>query len=158
MFLPITLFLICLFFMLRLSFIIVGLHKAPILAIFEKYGDPPPYYYPWTQMLFLMGAAFLTGGFLISSSNATRWLGLLFFVLAWVSHTWKDQIIGKIYRLPQVPRWYDIFLSQTSRYERRRIAYMWLRLPVRTRWIYNASDKVFFQWIDLVILASVHDS
>lgn len=108
-------------------------------------------------MFIWIGIALLSGGFLVTTSNAVGFMGVFFLVLAWISHNLKERIIGILKELPQVPRWYDTFLDQTSRYERRRIAYMWLRLPVRTRWIYNASDNFFFQWIDLVILASVHE-
>jgi hypothetical protein len=32
---------------------------------------------------------------------------------------------------------------------------MWLRLPLRTQWMYNTHDVLFFQWTDLVLLSMV---
>ena len=53
------------------------------------------------------------------------------------------------------PGWYWNLITTTSRDEQRRLAYMWLRLPTRTQWLYNTHDALFFQWTDLVLLSMV---
>jgi hypothetical protein len=53
------------------------------------------------------------------------------------------------------PRWLFELGERTSRLERRRIAYMWLRLPLRLRLIYNSNDRAFLEWADMVILSTL---
>jgi len=147
----------------RILFVLAGMYKSPVLELFEQYGDPPPVYYPWTQLLIWVGILLFSvslfwGGGGFQDALGTNLLGVLFLLIAWMSHTFKANVVKVLQELPQFPSWYNKLESYTSRVERRRIAYMWLRLPMRTRWLYNASDKFFFQWVDLVIIATVSDA
>jgi hypothetical protein len=45
-------------------------------------------------------------------------------------------------------------VGRTTRAERRRLAYMWLRLPAKLRLIYNSNDRAFMEWADMVILST----
>ena len=52
------------------------------------------------------------------------------------------------------PRWIHELREYTTRDERRRIAYNWLRLPLRTRLHYNSDDRAFMLWADLLVLST----
>lgn len=140
----------------RTLLILMGLFKDPILRQFERYGDEEPIYYPFPRLLLSLSicafvlALLLSRGFLI---NWWVWLpGLLLLAGAVLLHEYAHVA----QRYPQVfqafPRWYYRLCSETNRVERRRLAYMWLHLPWRTRLIYNSSDHAFFLWADLVIV------
>ena len=52
------------------------------------------------------------------------------------------------------PRWYSELNDRTTREERRRLGYMWLRLPISLKMVYDTNDHAFFQWVDLVLVAT----
>jgi hypothetical protein len=80
-----------------------------------------------------------------------------FRVLAWIAWHFADHVRSHIDFMLVLPIWYAKLRENTTRSEQRRLAYMWLRLPLRTRLLYNASDHYFFLWADLVIAASVRE-
>ncbi len=141
---------------------LAGINKGPVLAKFERYGPEPPYYFPLPSMIFwLAGIVFSTGLLLRDSGmggSAIEIAGVVLFLLA--VFAWNQKPYWQRYAetLPTLPAWYAHLREYTSRYERRRIAYMWLRLPLRTRLLYNANHQAFFTWADLVIMATVRDS
>jgi hypothetical protein len=55
------------------------------------------------------------------------------------------------------PRWYHELRERTTRYERRRIGFMWLHLPARARLSYNSSDRWFFIWADFIIMGTIRE-
>lgn len=151
--------LISIAFLLRIGLILIGLLKGPVLRTFEKYGDAENVYYPLPSIL-LWGGVFILS---ITSFLATRAgiflptvpMGLFLIVAAYLAYT-NPQLAQHYPRLfMSYPRWYFDLRERTSRYERRRLAYMWLWLPRRLRLIYNGSDAAFNQWADLVILATM---
>jgi len=80
---------------------------------------------------------------------------LIFLVGA--SYTYP-QISKKInLKLMRFPRWYHELRERTTRYERRRIGYMWLHLPLRARLTYNSSDSLFLLWADFVIMGTIRE-
>lgn len=141
---------------------LAGVNKGPVLAKFERYGPEPPYYFPLPAMIFWLAGIVFSGGLLLRdslvNSSAIEVIGVLLFVLA--AYAWNQKPYWQRYAetLPTLPRWYGHLREYTSRYERRRIAYMWLRLPLRTRLLYNANHQAFFTWADLVIMATVRES
>ncbi len=151
--------IISLAFLIRTGLILIGLMKGPILQTFEKYGDAENLYYPLPSMLLWAGVLMLsTTAFLADRTGIyvpTAPVGLLLLAAAYFAYTHPE--IARQY--PQVfmsyPRWYFELRGRTSRYERRRLAYMWLWLPRRLRLIYNSSDHAFNQWADLVIMATM---
>jgi hypothetical protein len=73
-----------------------------------------------------------------------------------LSFYYRNRLLRFWTTLPTFPGWHGRFMETTSRWERRRIAYMWLRLPLRTRLLYNANDRLFFVWAEQVIVSTVN--
>ncbi len=161
MLIGILLFILSLAVLIRYSMVIAGLLKGPVLETFEQYGNEDPVYYPWPQILGWLGLMVMSVGTLTSTSGRTfstaNVIGLAFWFMGWMMYTFRRQITAELDALPHVPLWLDKLSQNTGRYERRRIAYMWLRLPLRTRLLYNANGRLFFQWAELVIMATVRD-
>jgi hypothetical protein len=159
MYFVLPVFVISLLFLIRYFLVFAGMHKGPVLATFEVYGEEPRFYpLPW--MLFWIAVMVISIGYvldqwLVIDFLATTVLGVLILFLAWTSANYSDVVQHYSHRLPVLPLWYARLQENTSRNERRRLAYMWLRLPLRTRLLYNASDHAFFLWADLVIAATV---
>jgi hypothetical protein len=141
---------------------LTGMLKGPVLATFEKYGDKEPYFFPLPRLLMWLGLAVVSGGFLINEWFGVQFaltgtLGVVVLLLSWLTSHYNDIVRNYAEKLPTLPLWYGRLCDETTRRERRRLAYMWLRLPVRTRLLYNASDRAFFLWADLVIAATVRE-
>ncbi len=158
-------FVMCLIYIVRLFLVIVGMYKDPVLETFEVYGEFDPIYYPWPNLLVALGVLSFAGGLAFevvfgASTTLTTVLAVLAIISAFIAYHWKYmfQSYAEKLRFPPIPAWYGKLCEETSRYERRRIAYMWLHLPLRTRLLYNARDRFFFQWAELVIMASIRES
>ncbi|HLV34033.1 MAG TPA: hypothetical protein VKY59_02915 [Spirillospora sp.] len=151
--------LISIGFLLRIGLILTGLLKGPILQTFEKYGDAENIYYPLPSILLWLGIMTLSLTALIAERAGivlpTVPVGLLLLAAAYAAYTQQDLARQYPRIFMSYPRWYHDLRDRTSRYERRRLAYMWLSLPPRLRLIYNGSDHAFNQWADLVILATM---
>ena len=151
--------LVSIAFLLRIGMILTGLLKGPILHTFEKYGDSENIYYPLPSLLLWAGVFVLSISRLIAET-ANIWLpatipGLGLLAGAYLAQT-HPELPRQFPRLfMSYPRWYFNLRDRTSRYERRRLAYMWLWLPPRLRFIYNGNDRAFNQWADLVIMATM---
>jgi hypothetical protein len=143
----------------RSVLILIGVYKDPILRQFEKYGDDESIYYPIPFLLLAMSIFAFTLAELVSRnirSGFLLWLpGILLLVGAVLLYERRD--IAE--RYPQIflafPRWYHQLREDTNRLERRRIAYMWLRLPWRTQLIYNSNSTAFLVWADLIVMGTV---
>jgi len=151
--------LVSLAFLMRTALIMVGILKGPILQTFEKYGDSETVYYPLPSLLLWGGIFVVTSGFWLAAPLRS-WAvlvvpGLLLIGCAYYAYTHPELV----QHYPQIfisyPRWYYELRERTSRYERRRIAYMWLSLPYRMRMAFNGNDRAFNQWADLVIIATI---
>ena len=100
--------------------------------------------------LIVLGALMLVIGFL---EAPVELLWALWAILA---------LIGSVLvpRLPLVqtflPRWYDRFLRETNRRERRAIAIAWARLPARARRRYNGDGHAFRIFVDEVRLTVIY--
>lgn len=148
--------------LIRAFLVLTGLHKGPILAMFERYGGDEPFFYPLPGILFWMGILMVSGGFLLQNwfaidDTLILMVTFVMLMLAWTAHYVTDHVYQMQDRFPVLPVWYGRLKEETSRKERRRIAYMWLRLPLRTRLLYSANDRAFFLWADLVIAATVRE-
>jgi hypothetical protein len=156
--------LVCMFFLFRLFLILAGKYKAPLLSTFEQYGGEDPVFFPLPGILIWGGGFFWSFGILLQ--NVTQFafamdvFGVLVLLIGlWVNWWGRDWFRKPAVRkfaslLPTLPLWYARLGAETSRYERRRIAYMWLRLPLRTRIMYNVNDHSFFLWAELVIMST----
>jgi hypothetical protein len=154
-------FLIILVGLFRSVLIVMGLYKTPIIRSFEFYGphEVPPM--PIITLLLWMGAmTALLGiwgvwGFGLSAVFFFAGLTLLMVMVA--IFFWRHAFAAVYHRYAYFPRWYYELREYTSRYERRRIAYMWLMLPRRSRLIYNSSDQQFRVWADFIILGTTRE-
>lgn len=139
--------------------IALGLHKSPVLRSSERYANIDDTYYGLPELLLSLGLLALFGSMVFMTYVSTRFppylIGMIILLLALLSYQFRDHI--KAY--PQIflsfPRWYVELRERTTREERRRIAYMWLTLPHKTRLIYSANDHAFSLWADLIILGTV---
>ena len=79
---------------------------------------------------------------------------ILTVMLGYTAHEWPDEIRQRLPFLMPAPGWYADLYPRTTLIERRRIAYMWLRLPRALRHHYNQHDDAFLRWADLVIVGT----
>lgn len=151
--------LISIAFLLRIGLILIGMLKGPVLQTFEKYGDAENVYYPLPSILLWAGIFILSmTGILADRAGIflpTVPFGIFLLIAAYLAYTHPELPRHYPRIFMSYPRWYFELRERTSRYERRRLAYMWLWLPRRLRLIYNGSDAAFNQWADLVILATM---
>lgn len=147
-----------LIYLMREALVLAGWLKGPILRLFEKYGDEEPFYYPLPGMLIALSVFVLALGVWVAPFVRAFYLpagpALLIFLLGVVA--WDRREAARSY--PQIfmawPRWIHELREYTTRDERRRIAYNWLRLPLRTRLHYNSDDRAFMLWADLLVLST----
>ncbi|MFO7323331.1 MAG: hypothetical protein DIU68_016495 [Chloroflexota bacterium] len=152
------LLLTSLIYLIRHALVLAGLLKGPILRLFEKYGDEEPFYYPLPGMLVALSVFVLALGILVAPYVRAFYLpagpALILLILAWIA--WDRREVAR--RHPEIfmvyPRWINHLREYTTREERRRIAYMWLHLPWRTRLHYNSNDRAFLLWTDLLVLST----
>lgn len=149
------------FLMAQTFLILFGRSKEPILRTFERYGEEI-FYYPLVQLLVRIMAVAVCIELLIATITKVAPFILygsgLLFILAAATHylVQRSAALRSILAvLTAFPLWYHDVLSRTSRYERRRIGYLWYRLPARTRSTFNLSDELFIEWVDFVIMGAV---
>lgn len=150
---------ICLVLLMRTVLILSGFLKGPILHSFEKYGDSETVYYALPPLLLWSGLLVLSVGPWVApalrSWSPIVLLGLPLLVAAYYAYTEPRLALHYPQIFLSYPRWYYELRERTTRYERRRLAYMWLALPAGLRLAYNGSDRAFNQWADLVIMATM---
>lgn len=142
----------CLSF-IRAALIALGYYKEPVLAAFQQYGDEVGFS-PLLDMI-LWGSIM---SYLIFVAIVPSSMLILFGVVAvvlFVAMYWqvKDNIMNYPAIFLQYPRWYRDIVDHTSREERRKISYMWLGLPFKTRLLYNAREDAFRKWVELVVIS-----
>jgi hypothetical protein len=147
------------FFLLRIVLIVMGIFKDPILQQFERYGDDEGFIDILPQLLGWSGAFIILVEYwsdYLWGIDYDFWLvGLASLAIAYFSHRYPHLTGQKNGLFLNHPRWLFELGERTSRLERRRIAYMWLRLPLRLRLIYNSNDRAFLEWADMVIISTL---
>ena len=131
----------------------LGYYKEPILAAFQQYGDEVGFSPFFETCVWGFVLAYLIFVLLVPSSFLIL-IGIFLFVL-FVMLYWriKDNIMAHPHIFLRFPRWYRDIVAHTSREERRKLSYMWLVLPLRTRLLYNADHVEFRKWVELVMLS-----
>lgn len=143
--------------LLRVGMMMTGRYKSPLLAQFEKYGgdelrfNPYPALVGWSGLALMSG--YESGRRIIAVPEAMPQLGLLLSITGLALYI-QPALRAWLAALAPRPPWYRHLMDMTTRIERRRLAYMWLRLPRRTRLRYNVNDRAFFQWAELIIMAT----
>ena len=139
-------------FAIRAFLIVLGVLKDPVLASFEQYGYEAVYS-PILSMILWGGAVMVYTLLLLAPSSSFY---ILVLAVACLLMALYPQVREFVYRKPErfrsYPRWYAALVQRTSREERRRLAYLWLSLPMRTRLLYSVNDHYFDQWVDLVLM------
>jgi hypothetical protein len=147
-----------LFFLGRLVLILGGVYKDPVLRVSERYAVDDDLYYVLPQMLLWTGLFLFSGGLLLMLMTGMRFpaylVGLLLMFLAYATEGRPEIAKEHPKLLLSYPRWYAELRLNTTREERRRIAYMWLWLPARMRLYYNSHDRAFHLWADLIIIST----
>lgn len=142
----------------RVLLIAAGLYKDPVLHSFQRYAYMDDTYLIYIPFLLWLGVLSLAAGWLYTMALAPRFppftFGVVLLVLTYFAFQHREWIARRNW-LILLPRWYVELRERTTREERRRIAYMWLALPLRTRLRLSASDHHFRMWADLVILCTV---
>jgi len=138
---------------LRACLVTLGFYKEPILTAFQQYGDEVGFS-PLFESLAWGGVLAYLLFVVLAPSSFLVLIGVFCFVM-FVMLYWR--IRDSVMRHPQVflrfPNWYREIVDHTTREERRKLAYMWLALPLRTRLLYNAQHEEFRKWVELVVLS-----
>src|SRR2546423_8347337 len=133
-------------FLIRATLILIGYLKDPILRTFSEYGPRERLYMPAQQLMLWGGVLSICAGMLATpfeGLSATLLIfGVLTEILVATGYTYGEQAEKIHLKILKYPRWYHDLRERTSRYERRRKAYMWLHLPLRQRLSYNSSESV----------------
>lgn len=150
--LPLVMFVVSLLF-LRACLITLGYYKEPILAAFQQYGDEVGFSPLFDACLWgiVLGYLLFT---LLAPSSLLVLLGIFAFVFFFMLY-WRvrDNILEHPEIFLRFPGWYREIVDRTTREERRKLSYMWLGLPLRTRLLYNAQHEEFRKWVELVVLS-----
>lgn len=158
----VLIFFISLIFLTRTILIFTGHLKEPVIALFQKYGEREIPYLPLLPLLAWSGIFLIgLGGWASISLGVTAssaGMGIALVLTAFLGYQYIPSVTDFHRRYLRYPRWYYHLLERTTRYERRRIAYMWLRLPWRMRLTYNSDTRLFFLWADFVIMGTVMES
>ena len=141
-------------FLARTVLIIAGYLKGPVLQRFERYGPEEFFYQPIPMFLVALSAFLISFNEVLGMGVPIAPLVVLFLLLAYF--LWAAPEVSQRYPkiLLRYPYWLTELKERTGRYERRRIAYMWLRLPKRLKSVYNSNDRAFQEWADFVILGT----
>jgi len=146
-------FLVVLLLFFRASMVTLGYYKEPVLSAFQQYGEEVGFS-PLLEMI-LWGSVLAYMLFLaLVPSSLLIMLGVLLFTI-FVATYWqiKENIMDYPDVFLQYPRWYRDIVDHTTREERRKISYMWLGLPLRTRLLYNTREDAFRKWVELVVIS-----
>ena len=152
MFILVGIGLIIVIMTLRAFLVMTGFYKTPLLTSFQAYGEEK---IVSPVITFLFWFCMLAIYLLIFVVNLTGWIILVIIMGAILSATWhqKERVFKQFSKVFfRYPAWYYTLYQRTSREERRRLAYMWLFLPLRTRMVYNTHDAFFDSWVDLVLM------
>jgi len=150
--LPVFALIVTVFF-LRACLVTLGFYKEPILTAFQQYGDEVGFS-PLFES-FAWGSALGYILFIVLAPSSFLILVGIFSFVFFVMLYWriKDSILSHPQIFLRFPNWYREIVDRTSREERRKLSYMWLALPLRTRLLYNAQHDEFRKWVELVVLS-----
>lgn len=141
--------------------IVSGMYKNSMMAYLRRYGEELPIY-PVCRLLAAASVFCLTTAILMYNSVApSSYLYRLFppetFEVMAVGGLVANLLIRRRAGLRDaLPRWYHDLMRETSRQERRQLAFAWLRVPPRLRWRLNGDQASFHVWSELVRLTVIY--
>ncbi|MCL4249616.1 MAG: hypothetical protein KJ065_15845 [Anaerolineae bacterium] len=155
----IPLILIGSFQLIRTVLVISGRRKGPLLRVFEAYTDKPQAYNSLRAVAVWITVVIIGVLIYLSETMTLPIAAFIPLVLAIATAVWANEQPDFIrqylpFLMPE-PRWFVDLSSRTTLTERRHIAYMWLKLPRRTRILYDHHDGAFRIWVDLVIMGTL---
>jgi hypothetical protein len=161
MFILIIVTIVSFMMLVRSMLILMGVYKTPVIHSFEEYGPEEKPFLPGITALLWSGIVIFSASLwatrLSSLSFTLSTLGVLMLIAAGAGYNYSEKTAKYHWKILRFPRWYCELVDRTTRYERRRIAYMWLTLPKRLRLTYNSSDLLFFIWADFVIMGTIRE-
>lgn len=136
----------------RAFLIITGSYKDPVLASFEVYGDERIFSPMFSFLAWGIGFTYLMLFWYINLGTAYS-LGLIAVIFLGIFREPFMNILYKYHESFRIfPFWYHELTQNTNREERRRLAYLWLRLPRKTRMVYNTHTVFFWQWVEQTLV------
>ena len=138
---------------IRACLVTLGFYKEPVLSAFQRYGEEVGFSPLFDCFCWGCVLAYLFFVLVVPSSFLVL-IGVFVFVFFTMAY-WKvrDNIMDHPQVFLRFPRWYRDIVDSTTREERRKLSYMWLGLPLRTRLLYNAQHDEFRKWVELVVLS-----
>lgn len=156
---PLTIVIV--FFLARSLLVLTGFLKEPILETFREYGPLEKPYLPMLPLWGWSGAGVFIAGLWFRQYSAASLtlsvMGIFMLIALGMAYNSYGTAAKWHFLLLKMPNWYHQLQDRTTRYERRRVAYMWLHLPPKLRLTYNSSDLLFLQWADFVIIATIRE-
>lgn len=147
--------------LVRSTLILLGYLKEPIIKTFSEYGPREKMYMVGQGVLAWSGVLSFCAGLWAAPypnlSVTLTMLGIVMLLTVAVGYTYVEQAEKIHLKILKYPAWYHELRERTTRYERRRIGYMWLHLPLRARLAYNSSDTMFMVWADFVIMGTIRE-
>ncbi len=132
--------------------LLTGWFKDPLMAQFRVYGEERKVY-PLPFFLRALGVCCLLMAVLLSGIAFAAPTLVIVGLLALVA----EAIIERDPRLRLLlPRWYAILFQDTTREERRALAFAWLRMGLRARLRLNGDQYAFRVWTDEVRLTVIY--
>ncbi len=147
--------------LVRALMILTGVYKTPILRTFEEYGPMEKPFLPGLPVVLWSGVALVSVSLWVGGipglTFSLNCMGIVLLIVTGLAYNYWEKTAKYHLKVLPFPRWYHELEARTTRYERRRIAYMWLHLPLRLRLTYNSSDKLFMIWADFVIMGTIRE-
>ncbi|GAB1420573.1 hypothetical protein MASR2M15_06770 [Anaerolineales bacterium] len=138
---------------IRSILIVIGIYKDPVLGKLSVYGEENIYVPALNMLLWSTIMLLLFIGFIVDTV-AYFILILVFMCMIFIFYnSLRNLVLKYLQELALYPKWYQVLMMKADRDERRRIAYLWLNLPLRLRLVYSTNDHLFEQWTDLVLMS-----
>ncbi|MBN1681463.1 MAG: hypothetical protein JW966_14375 [Anaerolineae bacterium] len=141
--------------------IVTGILKDPLLARLRRYGDENRPY-PICRFFEAAGAWSLSLALMVNSLtqpgsySRDAFPPMIFFLTAITIFGASIAFRRHAILRESLPRWYAELLNQSSRQERRFIAFAWLKIPRRMRWHLNSNHAAFQVWADTVRISVIY--
>ncbi len=146
--------------LLQRASVAFGLFKDPLLARFRTYGPETPFS-PLARFLNMLGVwSLLVASMLdtLTTYRHTSWGYAPVICFSVMLMAFAGSVITRNSDSLRhaLPPWYGELMQQTTRQERRHLAYAWLRIPRKMRWRLNADQASFRVFVELVRLTSYY--